>query len=557
MKNISALAAIVLAVPAQAQTVVSRSQAADSSAIFSGAYTSTAGESIFSPCDVPGIGGGWSLRFTNAHDARFLRAPNGVGESTLTHFIRVRGRVSGRGHYGLGFQTREIVVDSVLGIEETLRPCASYGDVAQPWGMIKSSGAPIIGAAVREDKGLVALLDREGFINVWSTTTGRRIKQFPSEDKGNLRGVVQVEMDFNGDGSLLAMGGVDGVIRVWNPITGTRISAFAAIDTAPAAVSGRRTVARTHGLTFNRSGTLLASPFFGKVAIWSAVTGKRVGTFEGRQTRRFLFIGDSSFIASADNGAMDIYPRLGAEPIWRIRNPVRQIDMMERSPDGRWLVVASCCDTAYVWSLRDGQPSAMVVMPHTYGADAFAFSPDGNSIATAGGSSALYLWDVRTGQPLRSIRNYRSSVLKAWFTGDGKSIVSWEWDDTILRIVHIEPNTTIPVETSPAAIVWSRHRIPGGSLGSISGFVRDSARKAIVGADIWIFDGDRPGSAPIGKTSTNAAGRFLLQRISVPHVTVRAGKPGFTTQERYVHLPAEEADGSVDLKADPSSPGRR
>jgi WD40 repeat protein len=553
MKNISALIAIVLvAVPAQAQTVVSKSLPADSSAIFIGAYTSTSSESIFSPCEVPGIGSGWSLRFRNAQDARFLRAGQGYGNSTLVHFIRVRGRVSGMGHYGLGFQTREIVVDSVLGIEEMPSPCVTYEDVAQPW-TIKSSGAPIIGAAEREDRGLVALLDREGFINVWSTRTGERIKQFPSEDGGNLRGVLRVEMEFNSDGSRLAMGGVDGVIRVWNPLTATRISGFAAIDTAPGTVSGRRMLAQTHGLAFNRSGTLLASMYFGKVAIWSTVTGRRVGTFEGSETRRFLFIGDSSFIASADHGAMDIYPRVGAEPIWRIRSPVRQLDVMERSPDGRWLVVGSCCDTAYVWSLRDGAPSAMLVMPHAYGADAFAFSPDGKSIATAGRSSALYLWDVGTGQPLRSIRNYRNSVLKAWFTGDGKSIVSWEYGDTILRIVHIEPNATSPVEASPAAFVWSPHWIPGGSLGSVSGFVRDSARKAIVGADIWIFDGDHPGSAPIGKTSTNAAGRFLLQRIMVPHVTVRAGKPGFTTQERYVHLPAEEADASIDLEADLSS----
>jgi WD40 repeat protein len=300
---------------------------------------------------------------------------------------------------------------------------------------------------------------------------------------------------------------------------------------------------------------MLASTIFNKVAIWSTVTGKRVGTFDGRETRRFLFIGDSSFIANADSGVLNIYPRRGAEPIWRIRSPVRQVDVMERSPDNRWLVVKSSGDTAYVWSLPDGQPGAMVVMPHGYVPDALAFSPDGHTIATAGGGSALYVWDMRTGQPLRSFRNYRGLVLKAWFTGDGKSLVSWEMGDTILRIAHLEPNTASPVQTNPGSVVWSARWHPGGPLGSISGFVRDSAHRAIVGADVWIFDGDRPGSAPIGKTSTNAAGRFLLQRIKAPHVIVRAAKQGFTPQEQYVHLPDDEADASIDLKADRSSGG--
>jgi hypothetical protein len=92
---------------------------------------------------------------------------------------------------------------------------------------------------------------------------------------------------------------------------------------------------------------------------------------------------------------------------------------------------------------------------------------------------------------------------------------------------------------------WPPGRIPGRSLGSIFGFVRDSAKKAIVGAEVAIFDGDKRGSAPIAQTSTNAAGRFLLQTINVPHVTVRAAKGGFATGAKYTPLPAQGA--SVDL----------
>lgn len=551
--TIVAVAAIVAFAPiADAQTGTSTlSSAPDSSAVYSGVYASTSRESIFSPCDVPGIGSGWWLRFRNQRDGAFLKYPYPTpGAPTLSHFIRVRGRVSGTGQYGLGFQTREIVVDSVLEVHETLQPCLSYEQLPQPWDAIQPTGARVIGAGITKDKALAAVFDLEGIISIWNTHSGTLVKQFPSEDKGDYSGASRIPMEFTPDGKRLAVGGTDGIVRVWNPLDGKRIRTFAAPDSMPGAVNGRKRVAPILGVTFNQSGTLLANMAGSRTAIWSMLDGKRIGAHEGGWAGRFLFIGDTSFVASGDSGLMKVYPRLGAQPIWRLKSPVRQsFNVMERSPDGRWLVVKSFGDTVHLWSLSDGRPGQSITIPPWSGHNnAIAFSPDGNTIAMSGGVNGLYLWDTKTGRPLRSFQKYPMGVQMAWFTPDGKSIVTYSMRDTVFRIVHLDPTTV----RTPVQAWWGAHSraapTPGAPLGSVSGFVRDAAGKAIAGADVLIFDGDRPDSAPIGRAVTNVAGRYLLQGIKVQHVTVLATKPGFGTEIKFTHLPASGAPIDFELK---------
>jgi WD40 repeat protein len=558
---IFALAASVAPAHIGHAQAVSRSRlpSADSSAVYSGVYASTFNESLFSPCDVPGIGSGWWLRFQNDREGAFLRYQyGGPGMATLSHFIRVRGRVSAPGHYGLVFQTREIVVDSVLDIKETPQLCSSYEDLPQPWEAIKPSGGMIIGAAIADDKVLAAVFDLEGAISIWNTARGTLVKRFQSEDKGDLSWGSRVTMEFTRDGKRLAVAGADGFVRIWNPVDGRRIWTFTGSVNAPGMGKGQRNITPSLGLALNQSGTLLANTVGSSTAIWSMVSGERVGTFkEGWWTPKVLFIGDSSFIASGDSGLMKIYPRFGAAPIWRVRTSVQQFDVMDRSADGRWLVVKSWVDTAYLWSLSEGLLGARIPIPNSCGRGAIAFSPDGNTIAMSGGANGLYLWDTKTGQPLRSFQKYPMCVQKAWFTPDGRSIVSYSMADTVFRIVHLDQQRgrfgNLRLETVQAwwpANSWPPSQTAGRTLGSIFGFVRDSSKKAIVGADVSIFDGDKPGSAPIGRTTTNAAGRFLLQAIKVRHVTVRAAKRGFVAEVKYTHLPAQGASVDFNLKAD-------
>jgi Carboxypeptidase regulatory-like domain/WD domain, G-beta repeat len=512
--------------------------------VYSGVYTSTGRENIFSPCDVPGIGSGWAVRFKNPRHGAFLqyqfRWPSGPSAS---HFIRVRGRVSAPGRFGIGFQAREIVVDSVLDISESPQPCLSYEDPTQPWSAIAPSGSRTVGGAVSEDRTLAAALDAEAIIRISDVARSVLVRQFPALDSGRLDPFTGMTMEFTRDGKLLAAGGPDGVVRVWNVSDGRRIWSLAGNETMRrGAASTPKEFAPSAGLSFNESGTFLANTILDKTVIWSMTTGERLWTHQGDRDAKFLFLGDSSFIASGGNGLVSIYPRPGAAPIRSVRIPAQSLVAIQRSRDGHRIILKSDGDTAYLWSPTDSLPGRGIPIPE-YRGEAIAFSPDGNTVAIAGGTNGLYLWETATGSPLRSF-HFPSAVQKAWFTADGRSIIALSSGRFL--IVHLGDEGRSP---EPVQARWEGYLLPANApphSRSISGFVRDANGQGIVKADISLYDGDRPGSARIARVSTNAAGYYLVQNVAPAHVIVQAETRGFDREIKYVHLPTYSLP--VDLK---------
>jgi hypothetical protein len=503
--------------------------------IYTGVYTSSAREHIFSPCNVQGIGSGWAVRFNNPRHGVFLQYQfPSPGSPPATHFIRVRGRVSAPGHFGIGFQAREIVVDSVLDISESPQPCPSYENLPQLWSAITTSSSRTVGGTVSEDRTLAAAVDAEAIIRISDIARGGLVRQFPALDSGRLDPGSSMTMAFSRDGRLLAAGGPDGIVRVWNVSDGRRIWSLVGNDTLGGrAVAAPQKLSPSTGLSFNESGTLLANTILSKTVIWSMTTGERLWSQPGNWDAKFLFLGDSSFVASGGNGLVSIYPRPEAAPIGSVRIPAQWLTAIERSHDGRSLVLRSERSTAYLWSLADSLPRSSIAIPEGAG-DAVALSPDGNTVAIAGGRNGLYLWETTTSLPLRSF-HFPSAVQKAWFTADGRSIIALSYGGFL--IVHLSNEGKSP---EPVQVRWEGYLLPGNApphSRSIAGFVRDAEGKGIVKADISLYDGDRPESAPIARVSTNAAGYYLVQNVAPSHIIVQAERLGFAREIKYIHVP--------------------
>src|SRR5438876_583362 len=146
-------ACVVSCTSAPAPKTGALSPAPNPSLEYAGVYISTPDEDYFTPCSIEGVGDTWSLRFRdNEPHAPFLKKVTALrGYAPLTHFIRIRGRLGAPGSYNFGFQTRELAVDTVLDVKESLEPCAGFG-VAAAWNRMP--------ARFRNSKGIALTADR-------------------------------------------------------------------------------------------------------------------------------------------------------------------------------------------------------------------------------------------------------------------------------------------------------------------------------------------------------------------------------------------------------------
>jgi WD40 repeat protein len=301
---------------------------------YAGVYQSTPDEDYFTPCGTNDVGDTWTLSFRdNEPLAPFLKKVTAVrGYGPLTHFIRFRGKLGAAGSYNAGFQTRQVEVDSILEVSESLRACAGYG-VPAAWAGVPQDIRGLKGIALSPDRSLTALMDNDRQISIWSTARGEVLTRFPSFDKAGTRSQNGSPMTFSRDGQLLAVGMVDGLVRVWRTIDGKGLLTLRLKDSVDVArelaanppppnvfiAPQRDWGAAPKEIVFNKSGTMLATTNTFSTIVWSVDMGKRLAEFNQRNDflSHTLFVGDSGLLMTADSGRMMFRPDLNAEPIVR------------------------------------------------------------------------------------------------------------------------------------------------------------------------------------------------------------------------------------------------
>lgn len=538
---------------------------------YAGVYFSTPDEDFFYPCGVDGVDDTWSLGFRGSErEAPFLKKVTAYnGYPPLTHFIRIRGRLGPRGSYNAGFQTRQIEVDSVLEVKETLEPCAGWG-VPAGWRGVPQRISNPAALALSADGSLAATIDNDRQISIWATKRGAVLRKFSSIAKGDPRKTANTLMTFSNDGKLLAVG-IDGIVRVWRVTDGKRLFSLKLKDSAavakekvavPAPKGWSQPPPPNHyrviqHLVFNNSGTMLATTNLFSSIVWSMKTGKKLAEFNrGFDFRsKLLFLRNGGLIMTADSGRMVLRSYLDAKPVYRPGTRANYTEHVVMSPDGRWLAVHGSVQPVFLWSVTDAKPGAALPTPG-FVTGAIAFSPDGNTIAVAGGSNGLYLWNTRTGAPIESFHNFPGPLSRVWFLADGKSVVTFSTFDDRFRIVYVDSVARAAAAARGALYDDSlTAKLPLGppisaSPRTVGGIVSGPDQRAIAGAEVTIANGDAPDSV-IARATTSSGGYFSFNGISFRHVLIRVRKPGFAPGVKYIHLMRwEDGPFGIELKAD-------
>lgn len=507
-------------------------------------------EDHFIPCGIPGIGDGWALKFRNPQQAIFIGHQTVArGYGPLTHFIRVHGTLDSSSRYNRGFQTHQLTVDTVLDVKEAQQECPSYEDLASPWTTVMAA-RQMRGATFSADRRLAAVMNGNGRIAIWDVDRGI-LKRFASGEKFDRQLGYKVPMVFSRDGRLLFVGGTDGTVRVWWALSGQLVYSLSRSDSTP----GYNDIAHNsamiiNSIALNKSETLLSVTNGWVTRIWSLKTRQPIAEYNKRMAAlgKVFFVDDGSLLVADYTGTLTSYREPGGPAQWSAKTGARTSQYATRSPDGNWIAINGWGDSLFLWSVPNRARGAVLNVPNTFGGDgAIAFSPDGKIVATSGGSNGLYLWNVTTGAPIRSFQRYPGPVQYAWFLPDGKSIITYSWNDDVFRIVHLDSrgNVSTPTSRTDSMAIYTGFTNQPRTIAAV---VKGPNDRAIAGAEALLMNGDSP-DIVLQRATTSSGGYFSFNGVTFPHVIVRVRKAGFQDGVMYMHQRrGDPGPGQIELK---------
>ena len=210
------------------------------------------------------------------------------------------------------------------------------------------------------------------------------------------------------------------------------------------------------------------------VSIWDLDAGKQLGDeityYDLIHHAAFSPSGDqvvTSFGGPYERGAVS--EKVQAQ-IWdaktgqAIGKPLTQsgnINSMEFSPDGRWIVTASDDKTAQVWNTRTGEPAGYP-MRHAAKVNSASFSPDGAWVITASDDNTARVWMAQTGYGFDEAAHYTKTMQLADFSPDGQSMLTG-WPDQSARAWALNSGKLVAHSPAFANPVYSATYSPDGN----------------------------------------------------------------------------------------------
>jgi WD40 repeat protein len=266
-------------------------------------------------------------------------------------------------------------------------------------------------------------------LRYWEAATGKELLPIP-ERLHKFQSVAAL----TGDGNTLASHGDSGELRLWDVPSGKNLRDLPHND-------------KDTACAFSPDGKLLVSRFVdigldltAKMEFWEVATGKRLATFDEKDSLSFTlaFSADGKLLASGGtNDTICIWDVAARKKLVTLKAQVTPFHF-EFSPDGKILASADLVSHEIkLWEVSTGKelPSIsndQTKKKHETGIHALAFSPDGRTIATSDIEGGIYLWDFRSKMLRQECKGHFDRVTHFAFSSDGKILASGGYDGTIL-----------------------------------------------------------------------------------------------------------------------------
>ena len=216
---------------------------------------------------------------------------------------------------------------------------------------------------------------------IWDAETGAETLSLVGHT-ARVRGV-----DFSPDGKLIATGSRDGTVIIWDAGSGKELKKFA--------VEKKGEPLETNDLQFTPDGKTLIAANSRGVKAWEISSGKIL--FNLNETHSAFSVAVSPdgklFALGGPDSAIYIYDVGTGKLVSKIAVHEASINQISFSPDGKLIASASSDRTVRFFDVQSGAETQNL-KAHLNEAWSIAFSPDGKFIATSGTDFKAFLWDT-------------------------------------------------------------------------------------------------------------------------------------------------------------------
>lgn len=290
-------------------------------------------------------------------------------------------------------------------------------DLAREAGSLTLSHPDITGLAFSPDGKQVALIDDNGSLAIFETTSRKSLSQVSRAHSGSASCVT-----FTGDGTYVVTGGHDGKVKVWTP----QGQLFADL------AGGAKHKSDVLMVAANGGGRQVLS--VGKdhqVILWQIDTQQAIRPIRVEKDVRSAAVG-------SDGKTLVLGLQLLTGNRFR-SGKMGSLAQEIHSDDTLRLI-----DTQSGTQMREIQGEQQDL-------DAVALSPDGRFVAAGGSGHSASIWDTSTGQRVNSIPS-DAPLTAMTFSSDGKRMAMGGSDGS-LALYHLSGVGPAPRQKAPAAIV--------------------------------------------------------------------------------------------------------